>query len=1022
MRNPSRSPSIAVALSLVVPLLATSACKPTETTAPEATDAPAQAEAPLPRDQILAASNLPGVVESPLDGDDMGVTIHRLSNGLTVYISTDRQQPRISSVIGLRTGSRNDPADSTGLAHYLEHMLFKGTDQLGTLDYEKEKVHLDKIEELYAALRSTDDSAERTKIFEQIDAETQASAAYAIPNELDRLYAAMGIEGVNAYTSYDVTGYICDLPSNRVEAWTQIEGERFADPAFRLFYPELEAVYEEKNRTMDSPEYTAYSTMLSKLFPQHPYGTQTTIGEVDHLKSPAYGDMVAYFDRWYVPNNMAVVLAGDVDAETVLPMLEATLGKLEPKALEAPTPGTIEPLKGRVATEIVAEGEQSVTLAWQTVPAAHPDRAALEVMDFLMDNSKTGLLNVELELAQVVPNAGSSPTFMHEAGYWEMEATAKDGQSLDEVEKLLLGVVAKLQAGDFTQEDIDAVVLQGLMREKLSLEFRQARSSKMVQAFVNRMEWSEVLALDAAKEKVTKEDVMRVAKQYLGGDYVALYRKRGKPELPKIEKPKISPVEIDTTRRSDFAKQVSEIPTPPLEPYWLEAGKDYAVGTLPAGRLITSKNEANDLFQLSYDFDRGSRDAKLLCVAFELLERSGTKDMSAEALQRKLYAMGSSIDFSCGDDGMQIGLRGLDAKLEDTLSVLNEWMATANFEQETLDKLVENEISERRDNLEDPRFLSYALRQFAMYGKDSSLFAEPSNQQLQGAKAKALAKLVSTAPNFEHTTSYFGPRDAAALGESIALGSKHKKTKGPHQNRYRKTKTSELYFLGKDVAKSSVSFVLPLGALEAEYRPVAHLLGEYFGGGMSSVVFQEIREARGLAYFARAYFSSGNVKGDDWGFLGMMDTQSDKTVDALTLFLEIAQTRKLDESRVSEAKERAEQGFRADRTEPRFVTSLVEYWYERGDEKDPRPELRKAVGELDGAQLQTFADRLDGVPLLISVLGNKEGVDLEGLRKAANDAKLVEVEASALTSWGKFPARADDEAGKAGKADGQAAN
>jgi predicted Zn-dependent peptidase len=630
-------PSPRLALSSLLTIgLASSACvkQQEEAPPPPPTETTPQTQRGL--DDILLASNLPGTMDAPIAEDGMGVTVHRLSNGMTVYISTDRQKPRVSSWIAVRTGSRNDPADSTGLAHYLEHMLFKGTDELGTMDYEAETASLEATAKLYDDLRAAKTKEEREKIFAEIDKQTQASAKHAVPNEISRLYGAMGVEGLNAFTSFDQTVYVADVPSNRFEAWAAVEVERFSDPAFRLFYPELEAVYEEKNRTIDNPFRAVWQAMLEATWQNHPYGTQTTIGEVEHLKVPAYGDMVEYFHKWYVPNNMAVILAGDIDAETALPVLEKTLGTLPAKDLEPPAPGKLNGPKGRVFREVVAEGEQGVTIAWPTVAASHPDAAAIDVMDMLVDNAKTGLLNVQLELSQKVPDAGSSHMTLHEAGIWSMRATAKEGQSLDEVEKLLLGVVDSLKKGEFTQADIDSIVLQNDVREKQSLEFAGARVSKIAGAYVNRMEWSEVLAQDEAERKVTKDEVLRVAAKYLGDDRVVVYRKKGKPELPKIDKPKITPVEIDNSRRSPFAEGILSMESTALEPDWLVDGKHYTVGELPAGRMIAASNQANDLFQVVYRFDRGSRDDKKLCLAYDLLERSGTKDMKAEALQKQL--------------------------------------------------------------------------------------------------------------------------------------------------------------------------------------------------------------------------------------------------------------------------------------------------------------------------------------------------------------------------------------------------
>ncbi|HEY8375121.1 MAG TPA: pitrilysin family protein, partial [Nannocystis sp.] len=523
-------------------VLSAAACRPAAPARPPGQEAPAEAPAAAAGPsvaEILAASDLPPT-HGPLPDDPLAVSVHRLKNGLTVYISTDRQKPRVSGWIAVRAGSRSDPANSTGLAHYLEHMLFKGTDELGTLDHAAETPHLQRIEQLYRDLRATTDPEARRRIIAEIDAENQKVAATAIPNEFDRLYAELGIVDVNAFTSFDQTVYVADIPSNRIDTWALVEGERFADPVFRLFFTEIEAVYEEKNLSLDNPNRRIFQATTRNLFPRHPYGTQTTIGEIEHLKVPAFQDMVEYFHRWYAPNNMAVLLAGDVDAETALPALEQGLGRLAPRPLPALEPGSLQPIEGRVQTDIVAEGEQEVVLAWQTVPDGHDDEPALTVMDWLMDNSTSGLLNVELELSQKVPDAGAASVFLREAGWFQVRAQLREGQTHAEVEALLLGVVDKLRRGEFTAEDVAAIILNQDIADKRARESNDFRVGKMADAFINRRAWADVVARDRKLRTITRDDVVRVAQKYLGSNYSAVYRKAGKPEVAKIDKPTLT--------------------------------------------------------------------------------------------------------------------------------------------------------------------------------------------------------------------------------------------------------------------------------------------------------------------------------------------------------------------------------------------------------------------------------------------------------------------------------------------------
>ena len=340
-------------------------------------------------------------VNEPNPDDPMAVHIYKLANGLTVYLTENHETPRFYAEIAVRAGSKQDPAESTGLAHYLEHLLFKGTDELGTINYEAEKPHLDKISELYQEHFAATDPAERAAIYAQINAEAQRAAQYAVPNEMDNLYNAMGASHLNAHTSDEETVYKVSLPSNRLEQWAMLESERFWNPVFRIFHTELETVYEEKNRSLDNKDWITYEQHARTLFPEHPYGTQPTIGLVEHLKNPSLVNIHNYFDTYYVPNNMAICISGDIDIEETIKVIDQYFSAWEAKPLPEPKSWDTG-IEGVVRTEVKFPGEEEVVISWLTVPKGHPDEHALTIADFVLDNSVAGLVNINLNQRQAV--------------------------------------------------------------------------------------------------------------------------------------------------------------------------------------------------------------------------------------------------------------------------------------------------------------------------------------------------------------------------------------------------------------------------------------------------------------------------------------------------------------------------------------------------------------------------------------------------------------------------------------------
>jgi predicted Zn-dependent peptidase len=990
----------------IVALLGISACQPRSKSKPpsDAAASDTAAKPAIDRDAVIAASDLPRTIDKPLASDPMEVTIHRLSNGMTVYISTDRQKPRFTAWIAVRAGSRHDPANSTGLAHYLEHMLFKGSDEYGTLDAKAEAPHVERVRELYAALRQTHDEEGRKKILKQIDMSTQAIAKTAVPNEYDRMFSAMGVEGTNAFTSDEQTVYIGDVPANRMNAWATVEAERFADPVFRLFFPELEAVYEEKNLSLDRPETRVSEALMLALMPKHPYGNQTTIGSVEHLKTPAYQDMVDYFERWYAPNNMAIILAGDVDPKTALPLLEEKFARLQPRALPEDLPGEIVPVPGRVVREVKAEGEESVTMAWLTVPAAHADEPVLSVMDRVLDDAKVGLINTELELTQKVPEAGAWSSSQREAGYFGMRGRARSGQTPEEVEKLLLEVVAKLKAGDFSDADVEAAKLQETVRRKLELEFTWARASEMMDAFTTHREWADMVARDDAFQKVTRADIMRAANQYLTGDVVVVFRRKGKVETPKIAKPEITPVKIDPSRKSQFGKRVEAMPATPLEPQWAVEGEHYSHRKLPAGDLIAAKNERNDLFSLTYQWKRGYRKEPLLCFALELLELSGAGGKDAEAFQKEVYALGTSIETSCDAEYSSIELSGPDAQLEPALALMDKWLASPSFSDDDVERLYENTLSKRRDQMEEDYWLSSALDGFAKYDRRSAWLSLPSNRSIEKAKPKALRSLMTTLVDHEHRTLYFGPRGADDVTKIVprgpAKGKRHKPVGDVQVRVYRKTDGPRIFFVHKDGAKANVRFVIPQPPLARDVRPVADLYSEYLSGSMSALVFQEIRESRGLAYSAFSTFDSGSRPKDASGLLGFMSTQADKTPVAVDTFLGLLRATDVQPDRLGTAKTAVDQEYRATRLDPRWITWWVASWDDRGEKSDPRPWEWQTMAKLGEPDLEGFAKRFADAPVIVAIVGDRSRVSLDQLQKIA---PVQEMNAADLFSYGDFP-------------------
>ncbi len=367
-----------------------------------------------------------------VSGDPMDSRIYTLDNGLKVYMTVNKDAPRIQTYIAVKVGGKNDPSDNTGLAHYLEHMMFKGTEQFGTTDYEKEKPMLAEIDSLFEVYRTKTDPEERLAIYHRIDSISYEASKVAIPNEYDKLMSIIGSEGTNAFTSNDVTCYTEDIPSNRLEQWAEIEADRFKNCVFRGFHTELEAVYEEKNTSLAEDFEKALDAVDSMLFRNHPYGTQTVIGTQDHLKNPSLRTIRSHKDTYYVPNNVAICLSGDFDPDATIEIIKKYFGDWEPNpdlpkfSFEEEVPAS-EPMR----KDVYGQESEYVMIGWRTPGDSSPESLPAELASSILQNGMAGLIDLDLVQKQKVLEVEVFPYGRVDYGTFIIIATAKEGHYLE---------------------------------------------------------------------------------------------------------------------------------------------------------------------------------------------------------------------------------------------------------------------------------------------------------------------------------------------------------------------------------------------------------------------------------------------------------------------------------------------------------------------------------------------------------------------------------------------------------------
>ncbi len=937
--------------------------------------------------QLAEAGAGPGYirVNAPNPLDQMDTHIYRLDNGLLVYLTENHEEPRFYAEIAVRAGSKHDPADATGLAHYLEHLLFKGNRNLGSLDYEAEAPYLDRIVELYEAHFASEDPTERAAIYAEINATAQQAAQYAIPNEIDKLYNSMGASGLNAHTSNEETVYRVGLPSNRLRQWAEIESDRFVNPVFRLFHTELETVYEEKNRALDNRSFIIYQALNDLLFPEHPYGQQPTIGTVDHLKNPSLVYIQNYFDTWYVPNNMAVFVSGDIDIPETIALIAGKFGHWQPGELPRIGPWNDPPVEGVRRATVQYPGEEQVQLAFPTAPYAHPDMEALILLDMILDNRTAGLINLNLNQQQRVARAGSSPAFLVDAGYQLLYGVPKQDQTLAEVERLLLEQIEIIKEGEFEDWIIPAIINDFARNEKAGLESNTARVARMRDAFIRGVDWDYRVAELERMGELTRDDVVAVANRYFGGDYVAVEQVNGQHEVPLVEKPVIDPVEIDPTRQSAFAARVLAMDHDSIEPVFVEADRDYRILDLAGGvQLYYAPNPLNDLFTLSINVDAGSEEMGKLSLSAALMDVAGSASLSNEDLQKQWYRMGSEFGFRVAENASSFNLSGLDDQFEDSLALMLELVREPVSDENTLEQLKGIILKAREDQKQSPPAIARALYLYNRYGEESPMLESLTSEEIMQSGLEELLGLPASLLGYEQTIAYTG---SLPLEDVAAILRRHLPNDGelqaPPGYRFRQARDigeTELYVVDQQTAQAQVRIEFADGVYDEGDSMLSSLYTSYFGSGMSSVVFQELREARALAYSASARYAQGGRRNDQNLMLGAIGTQTDKTAEALTAFIDLIDNMPVSTERFEETVNASLNRYRTSKLGFREVLPAVRGWERLGLEGDPRrrryAELQQAsMDDLVEFQRQHVKDRAK----LISIVGDLSVIDLAEL-------------------------------------------
>ena len=928
-----------------------------------------------------------------VEGDPLNARVYTLDNGLKVYLTSYADAPRVQTNIAVRAGSKNDPADATGLAHYLEHMLFKGTDLFGSLDFEKEAPMLDKIELLYEEYRSYDmeDNENRDRIWRQIDSISGEAAKYAIANEYDKMVTGLGAKGTNAYTSFEKTVYINDIPSNQIEKWLKLEAERFRYPVFRLFHTELEAVYEEKNMSLDNDGRKLFESLFDGLFPNHQYGQQTTIGTIEHLKNPSLTEIRKYFNKYYVPNNMALCLSGDFDYDETIRLIDKYWGGVERK--EDPTFEVFkeDPIAAPVYKEVYGPEAERLYIGFRFDGANTKDAAMLTMVDMVLSNSAAGLIDLNLNQEQEIIGGGCFPYVLKDYSMHGFYASPKQGQSLEEVKDLLLSQIEEVKKGNFEDWLVDAIISDLKLNQIKKLETNSGRANEFVEAFILDVTWEDYQNEMAVLEKITKQDIIDFVNARYTDNYIVVYKRNGEDKsVLKVTKPTITPVSVNREDQSSFLADLLAEETKDIEPVFIDFDKDIQKSNVGDVLLLYKENTENERFKLNYVFDMGKDHDNRLKLAIDYLNFLGTGNMSPSDKAEEFYKLGCDLSVNCSADKTQVTLSGLSNNFRESVQLFENILANVVADEDALVELKSTKLKERADaKLNRQIILWRAMGNYAKYGANSSFMNILSKEELDNISSIELLDLIHNLTTYKHRILYYGPESiekVSSILESLHTNQTDLK-EIPTKKKFVESEMDKpiVYVVDYDMKQAEV-MILSKGDkpnmqnMNKYSRIKFH--NEYFGGGMSSIVFQEIRESKALAYSVYSTYTLPRDTNTSHYLMSYIGTQADKLSEAMIGMSELLNVMPEAESNMKNAKEAIEQKIRTERLTKSKVLSEYEKAYKLGIKHDVRKDLYESVKNFDMSSLKEFHNSyISNGTRVIMVLGSKDNLDLEVLRE-----------------------------------------
>ncbi len=915
---------------------------------------------------------------------------YKLDNGLTVLLWEDHDAPDVTGYVVVRAGAVDEPSEYTGLAHYLEHMLFKGTQRIGALNWEAEKPIYDSIIALYDQYSDATDPKVREQLATQINECSMREAKISSTEDFFNLLDLIGAEGVNAYTSYDLTAYHNSFPAAEMYRWLTIFSDRLINPVFRTFQAELENVFEEYNMYANEPSSQAQKQLMADIYKGSPY-ERDVIGKPEHLKNPRLSRLIEFYNTWYVPNNMALILVGDFNTEEVKPMIAETFSRLESKPL--PDRPSYQDVKLTGKKHYNLGYNPQVAWIYQGLKEGDPDQDALEFVCQLLYNGQTGLLDqvntkgdVGAAYAFLDARRNTGRVIVMAVPYYDANQQMFEDDKATEA--IVMKEINRIKSGDIPDELIANVKS---MYNQAYKSFNEDPSSKMnwlVDAFTYAKPVDEIFTANERIQALTKEEIARVAKKYFDADHMTVsFDEAPSNQKPKtLPKPNIKPLDPVKNAKTEYAEAFLKLPKGELKQTFNDFN-DVQVSSL--GENVTLRytpNAKNDVFTLQLRYGVGEHEMPLLPYATMLMENAGimgAPNIEGKDFDMQIAKLGGSVSYGCSDSYFNIYITGEDANLSKIMNLVNRQLLMPYLEQKQLDAIKGSVFFSRLSRQKRTAVQKSALMQYAMYGKKSSYIDEVPFADIWKLGLPKVQSLIAQARTYALDVFYCGTLPQDKLVAALPLTENMKPSTSPFvKERQKYDKATVLFLPNSNVQQADLYFYINGRPYDIASDVQSDAFNQYMSGGFTGVIMNEIRVKRSMAYSAYGVDATPILPGKDCYFIGYVGTQSDKVNDAINVYLDILDNMPADSTNIDALRAALKQASQTAKPSMRAKAATYEHWQRLGYTEDPAKVNAEKINAVSFADIESFyKENIQGKPVTIVLMGDPKKIDLKAIEK-----------------------------------------